>query len=94
MGIGFGMSRNGAEIDAASLEESGAVKVLVQLYRCPEGHLNDIVWTAPEMAIACEVNDIQFYCARCRAARFASEAEARSLLAAFGLAPSLRIYSS
>jgi hypothetical protein len=81
-------SRNPAETDLTELE------VLVQLYRCPEGHVSDIVWTAPEILVACETNEVRFWCAHCRSARFASEPEALSLLAAFGLAPALRIYSS
>lgn len=70
------------------------VPALVQLYRCPEGHVSDIVWTAPEIVVASQANEIRFWCGRCRSARFASEREAMSLLAAFGLAPGLRIYSS
>jgi hypothetical protein len=74
--------------------ETGLLPALVQAYRCPEGHLSDIVWTAGEMMIACEVGDVRFFCGRCKSARYASEAEASSLLAAFGLAPALRIYAS
>jgi hypothetical protein len=79
---------------AAPHEDFEGVGALVQLYRCPEGHVTDIIWTAPEMALACETNEVKFFCGRCRSARFASDVEARSLLAAFGLAPTLRIYSS
>jgi hypothetical protein len=74
--------------------EAELLPVLVQTYRCPEGHVSDIVWTAGEMMIACEAGDVKFFCRRCKASRFASEAEASSLLAAFGLAPALRIYAS
>lgn len=75
-------------------DEAAEVRALVQLYRCPRGHLSDIVWTTPEILVACETNEVRFWCARCRTARFASEPEATSLFAAFGLAPALRIYSS
>ena len=82
------------EFTAAFPDDAEGVGALVQLYRCPLGHVSDIIWTAPEMALACETNELKFFCGRCKSARFASDAEARSLLAAFGLAPALRIYSS
>jgi len=73
---------------------AGEVEALVQFYRCPQGHVSDIVWTTGEILVACETNEVRFWCARCRTTRFATEPEATSLLAAFGLAPALRIYSS
>jgi hypothetical protein len=82
------------ESTASLADDAEGVGALVQLYRCPAGHVSDIIWTAPEMALACEANEVKFFCGRCKSARFASDAEARSLLAAFGLAPSLRTYSS
>jgi hypothetical protein len=92
MSIEFGLGVD----DGEGLDEPEAqlLPALVQAYRCPVGHLNDIVWTAAEMLIACEAGDVKFFCRRCKRARYASEAEASSLLAAFGLAPSLRIYAS
>jgi hypothetical protein len=93
MSIEFGMPRGRRGEEEAGPRDD-AVTVLVQMYRCPSGHVSDIVWTAPEMAIVREAHDLRFYCARCRRSRFASDAEARSLLAAFGLAPALRIYAS
>jgi len=75
-------------------EEPDGVRSLVQVYRCPTGHVSDIVWTAPEMMLACETNELRFYCKSCDVSRAASEAEASCLLAAFGLTPALRIYSS
>lgn len=92
MSIEFGMAAGPGE--AGDEGESELLPVLVQTYRCPEGHVSDIVWTAGEMMIACEAGDVKFFCRRCKASRFASEAEASSLLAAFGLAPALRIYAS
>ena len=92
MSIEFGMVAE--ESEPTDEGEAELLPALVQTYRCPEGHVSDIVWTAGEMMIACEAGDVKFFCRRCKAARFASEAEASSLLAAFGLAPSLRIYAS
>lgn len=92
MSIDFGFSAPGEE--GTDETEDDLLPALVQTYRCPAGHVSDIVWTAGEMMIACEVGDVKFFCRRCKASRFASEAEASSLLAAFGLAPALRIYAS
>ena len=92
MSIDFGFSAPGEE--GTDEAEDDLLPALIQTYRCPAGHVSDIVWTAGEMMIACEVGDVKFFCRRCKASRFASEAEASSLLAAFGLAPALRIYPS
>ena len=89
MSIEFGMSPE----DEEPLDEE-MIPALVQSYRCPEGHVSEIVWTAGEMLVASEAGDVKFFCRRCKSSRFASHAEASSLLAAFGLAPSLRIYAS
>lgn len=79
------------EIEDAEMD---LLPALVQTYRCPQGHVSDIVWTAAEMMVACEAGDVRFFCRSCKSARYASQAEASSLLAAFGLAPALRIYAS
>ena len=66
---------------------SGAAKSVVQIYRCPKGHLNEIVWSADEVALAMGGNDFKFYCPKCDDARLANPAEASSILAALGLRP-------
>jgi len=92
MSIEFGMGMDDDEpLDDAQGE---LLPALVQTYRCPQGHVSDIVWTAGQMLVACEAGDVKFFCRRCQRARCASAAEASSLLAAFGLAPALRIYAS
>lgn len=63
----------------------GPSKSVVQIYRCRKGHLNEIVWTADEVALAIVGNDFKFYCARCDEARLADPIEANSILAALGL---------
>ena len=67
---------------------------VVQFYRCPSGHLNRIIWSVAEMALASEHNDVKFYCERCGTARLASALESASLMAALGLVPAKRRYSS
>lgn len=64
---------------------SGAAKSVVQIYRCPKGHLNEIAWTASEVELAMDGNDFKFYCPQCDDARVANPAEASSILAALGL---------
>ncbi len=73
---------------------SGASRSVVQVYRCPKGHLNRITWSAAEMALASEHNDLKFYCERCGTARLANALESANLMAALGLAPVKRRYSS
>ncbi len=89
------MSESGLPSTAALLAEgAGPTRSVLQIYRCPKGHLNKILWTAGEMALASEHNDIKFYCQRCESARLATPAEAASLMAALGLAPAKRTYSA
>jgi len=83
-----------ASMDTLLAQGSPGSKSVVQLYRCPSGHLNRITWSAAEMALASEHNDIKFYCERCGTARLASALESASLIAALGLAPAKRRYSS
>lgn len=80
--------------DALPAQSAHSAGSVVQFYRCPSGHLNRITWSAAEMALACEHNDVKFYCERCGTARLASALEAASLMAALGLAPAKRRYSS
>ena len=78
-----------------SLAEGTATpRSVVQIYRCPVGHLNRITWTAAEMALASEHNDVKFYCERCGSARLATATESASLVAALGVPPAKRNYSS
>ncbi len=89
MSLEFGPCMEEGDFDEVQILPS-----LVQSYRCPQGHLSNIVWTAGEMMIACEAGDVRFFCRRCKTGRYASEPETSSLLAAFGLLPALRIYAS
>lgn len=75
-------------------EDAGTSSTVLQIYRCPMGHVNRITWTAAEMALASEHNDIKFYCERCGSARLATAMESASLVAALGVAPAKRNYSS
>lgn len=79
---------------ASPAEDMGTSSTVLQIYRCPMGHLNKITWTAAEMALASEHNDIKFYCERCGSARLATATESASLVAALGVAPTKRNYSS
>ena len=81
-------------LDTLLAHGSGPSRCVVQVYRCPAGHLNKITWSAAEMALAAEHNDIKFYCERCGTARLASALESASLIAALGLVPAKRRYSS
>jgi hypothetical protein len=69
------------------VRSAGPPRSIVQIYRFPKGHLNEIAWTADEAALAIEGNDFKFYCARCDEARLADPIETNSILAALGLPP-------
>jgi hypothetical protein len=66
---------------------TGRSMSIVQIYRCPKGHLSEIVWTADEADLAASENQLAFHCAQCDGARLASPAEAASILAALGVPP-------
>lgn len=65
---------------------TGRAKSVVQIYRCPKGHLSEIVWTADEVGLAMH-DELEFYCPQCDEARVAGPTEASSILAALGLRP-------
>ena len=67
------------------LRRAGPSKSVVQIYRCPKGHLSEIVWTAEDAELAIEGNALKFHCQQCDDDRLASAAEASSILAALGL---------
>jgi predicted RNA-binding Zn-ribbon protein involved in translation (DUF1610 family) len=60
---------------------------VVQMYRCPKGHITEIPWGADEVALAIEGNDLKFYCPHCDESRIATRAETDSILIALGLPP-------
>jgi len=66
---------------------AGRARSVVQIYRCPKGHLTEIEWTADEVRLAANDHQLLFHCALCDEARVASSAEAGSILAALGFPP-------
>ena len=66
---------------------TGGSKSVVQIYRCPKGHLSEIVWTADRVDLATHEHGLALYCPQCDEERAASPAEATSILAALGLHP-------
>ena len=67
--------------------KTGRSKSVVQIYRCPKGHLSEIVWTADEADLAAREDGLSFHCPQCDESRLASPAEAGSILAALGVHP-------
>ena len=65
----------------------GGSRSIVQIYRCPKGHLTEIPWNADEVALAIEDNDLKFHCPHCDESRIATRAETDSILVALGLPP-------
>ncbi len=76
---------SGIDDDRAPRGAARPVESLRQLYRCPAGHVSEVVWDRREVAAAIRHNDMKLWCTRCDSARLASIREMDSILLALGL---------
>ncbi|HSN19686.1 MAG TPA: hypothetical protein VLS49_03365 [Usitatibacter sp.] len=69
------------------VERNGPNRFVVQIYRCPNGHLNKITWSAAEVELMNEEHNLRLHCERCHSSRIATASQVNSIRASLGLAP-------